>query len=68
MTENSDLPAQAQRMKRFLNFQQVQEKLGNRSRTSLYRDIQVGRVPPPRKIGARLYWMEEDLDAWFEQP
>ena len=39
------------------------EKLGNRSRNSVYRDLEAGRLPRPVKIGARLYWIEEEVDA-----
>ncbi|WP_323765889.1 helix-turn-helix transcriptional regulator [Marinovum sp.] len=48
---------------RYLNFQDLQSKLGNRSRSSVYRDIDAGRLPKPIKFGARLYWVEADVDA-----
>lgn len=38
-------------------------KLGNRSRSSIYRDLEAGRLPKPVKIGARLYWVEAEVDA-----
>ena len=48
---------------RYLNFNELQSKLGNRSRSSIYRDIESGRLPRPIKIGSRLYWPEADIDA-----
>lgn len=48
---------------RYLTFQDLQAKLGNRSRSSVYRDIEAGRLPKPIKFGARLYWAETDIDA-----
>lgn len=47
----------------YLTFGQVQSKLGGRGRTSLYRDIEMGRLPKPFKFGGRLYWTEADIDA-----
>ena len=48
---------------RYLNLNDLQTKLGNRSRSSIYRDLELGRIPRPIKIGSRLYWPESDLDA-----
>lgn len=50
----------------YLTFSDLQEKLGGRSRSSLYRDIELGRIPKPIKFGARLYWAETDIDAAIE--
>lgn len=47
---------------RYIGFKTVQEKLDNRSRSSIYRDIEAGRLPPGFKIGARRYWNEHELD------
>ncbi|MDP5217148.1 AlpA family phage regulatory protein [Ruegeria sp. 2205SS24-7] len=46
-----------------LSFNDLQNKLGGRSRSSVYRDIETGRLPKPIKFGARLYWKEADIDA-----
>ena len=43
---------------RYLNFNDLQNKLGGRSRSSIYRDLECGRLPRPIKFGARLYWAE----------
>jgi predicted DNA-binding transcriptional regulator AlpA len=47
----------------YLSFSQLQAKLGNRSRSSVYRDLEAGRLPQPVKLGARLYWLEDAVDA-----
>jgi len=48
---------------RFLSFAELQTKLGGRGRTTIYRDVETGRLPRPLKIGSRLYWRERDVDA-----
>jgi predicted DNA-binding transcriptional regulator AlpA len=48
---------------KYITFTQLQAKLGGRGRSSLYRDIEAGRLPKPTKIGSRLYWAEADIDA-----
>ena len=48
---------------KYLSFREVQEKLGGRGRTTIYRDIESGRLPKPLKFGSRLYWIEADVDA-----
>lgn len=48
---------------KYLNFNELRVKLGNRGRTSIYRDIELGRLPKPMKFGARLYWKEAEIDA-----
>ncbi|QFT79440.1 Prophage CP4-57 regulatory protein (AlpA) [Roseovarius sp. THAF27] len=47
----------------YLNLNQLSQKLGGRSRSSLYRDIESGRIPEPIRIGGRLYWIESKVDA-----
>ena len=47
---------------RYLTFRELQEKLGGRGRTTIYRDVQLGRLPKPLKIGARLLWVEKEVD------
>lgn len=48
---------------RYLSFRDLQAKLGGRGRTTVYRDVEAGRLPKPVKIGSRLYWSEADVDA-----
>ena len=52
-------------MQRFLNMAQLSERLGGRSRSSLYNDIREGRLPAPIKIGQRNYWGERDLEEFL---
>jgi predicted DNA-binding transcriptional regulator AlpA len=47
----------------YLSFPDLQAKIGGRSRSSIYRDIEMGRLPQPIKFGARLYWVESEIDA-----
>jgi len=47
----------------YLSFKDLQAKLGGRGRTTIYRDVEHGRLPKPVKIGSRLYWNESDVDA-----
>jgi len=48
---------------RYITFNDLQAKLGGRGRSSVYRDIEAGRLPKPMKFGGRLYWAEADIDA-----
>ena len=48
---------------RYLTFRELQEKLGGRGRTTIYRDLEAGRLPRPVKLGSRLYWPEDQIDA-----
>jgi prophage regulatory protein len=52
---------------RYLSFRDLQAKLGGRGRTTIYRDVDMGRLPKPVKIGSRLYWNEADIDATLQQ-
>ncbi|OWU83386.1 transcriptional regulator [Oceanicola sp. 22II-s10i] len=47
----------------YLTFNDLRSKLGNRGRTTIYRDVELGRLPKPIKIGSRLYWAESEIDA-----
>ncbi len=51
---------------KYLSFQELQRKLGGRGRTTIYRDVSLGRLPKPQKIGSRLFWKEADIDAAIE--
>lgn len=52
---------------KYLNLNQLSEKLGGRSRSSLYRDVDNGRIPEPVRIGSRLYWVESQVDDALTQ-
>jgi predicted DNA-binding transcriptional regulator AlpA len=47
----------------YLNFRQLRAKLGGRSRSAIYLDLALGRLPQPVKLGGKLYWPEEAIDA-----
>jgi predicted DNA-binding transcriptional regulator AlpA len=48
---------------RYLTLRQLREKLGGRARFSVYLDLAAGRLPPPVRLGRRLYWDEAAVDA-----
>ncbi len=50
-------------MQKYLTLKEVREKLGNRSRSAIYLDLEAGRLPQPVRLGGRLYWPEADLEA-----
>jgi prophage regulatory protein len=51
---------------KYLSFNELQSKLGGRGRTTIYRDVKLGRLPKPIRIGSRLYWNEVDIDATLQ--
>lgn len=53
-------------MSRLLTLREVSERLGNRSRSALYIDFTTGRLPPPVRIGGRVYLREADLAPLLE--
>ena len=50
-------------MQRYLTLNELRAKLGNRSRSAIYLDLEAGRLPKPIKLGGRLYWPDGDVDA-----
>jgi predicted DNA-binding transcriptional regulator AlpA len=48
---------------KYLTLTELRAKLGNRSRSAIYNDLEAGRLPRPVKLGARLYWAEAEIDA-----
>ena len=51
----------------YINFKQLQKKLGNRSRSAIYEDLKLERLPSPFKFGRRCYWRERDIDDHLEE-
>ena len=47
---------------KYQNFKELRQKLGGRGRTTVYRDIELGRLPRPIKLGGRLYWIDSQVD------
>ena len=50
-------------MQTYLTLKELSLKLGSRSRSSIYLDVKAGRLPKPMKLGGRIYWPEDDVDA-----
>ena len=50
-------------MQTYLTLTELRAKLGGRSRSAIYLDLAAGRLPQPIKLGGRLYFPEEDVDA-----
>lgn len=48
---------------KYLTFSELRAKLGGRSRSAVYLDVQAGRLPEPVKLGGKLYWIEHEVDA-----
>lgn len=48
---------------KYLTFDELRKKLGGRGRSTIYRDLEEGRLPRPVKLGSRLYWREDEVDA-----
>lgn len=46
---------------KYLTFNELRAKIGNRSRSAIYIDLEAGRLPQPIKLGGRLYWAEDEL-------
>jgi predicted DNA-binding transcriptional regulator AlpA len=51
---------------KYLTLNELRSKLGNRSRSAIYTDLEAGRLPQPVKLGARLYWAEAEIDAHLQ--
>ena len=53
-------------MQQYLTFPELRARLGNRSRSAIYVDLEAGRLPQPIKLGGRLYWPEGDLETHLD--
>ena len=51
---------------KLLKFSEVQNILGGRSRSSIYRDIESGRIPKPCKLSGRRYWRDDEIYSFIE--
>jgi predicted DNA-binding transcriptional regulator AlpA len=38
----------------------------HRGSASIYRDLELGRMPAPIRIGGRPMWRRAEIDAWLE--
>ena len=50
-------------MQTYLTLTELRARLGNRSRSAIYTDLEAGRLPKPLRLGGRLYWPEADVEA-----
>ena len=50
---------------KLINRQELQERLGKCSRTSIYRWEKDGVIPHSIKIGSNNYWRESEIDAYI---
>ena len=48
---------------KYLNFAELRNKLGGRSRSAIYLDLAAKRLPQPIKLGGRLYWEDGEVDT-----
>lgn len=46
-----------------ISLSQLSQKLGGRSRSSIYRDMADRRLPQPFRVGGRIYFDEEEVEA-----
>lgn len=61
--KNHKLNGHYERGELYLTLTELRAKLGGRSRSAIYNDLEAGRLPQPVKLGGRLYWPEGDVDA-----
>ena len=52
---------------RLITFTELRQKLANRSRASIYRDIERGEIPKPLKIGRSVYWEETQISEHIKK-
>ena len=52
---------------KYLSLNELSSKLGGRSRSTIYRDVAGGRLPPLIRLGGRIYWDEDAVDQALKQ-
>lgn len=52
---------------KYLNLNELRAKLGGRGRSTIYRDLELNRLPQPIKLGGRLLWIESQVDEFLAQ-
>jgi predicted DNA-binding transcriptional regulator AlpA len=52
---------------RYISLAELRAKLAGRARTSIYADITAGRLPRPIRLGKRVYWLEDAVDAHLRE-
>ncbi|WP_272007834.1 helix-turn-helix transcriptional regulator [Roseovarius sp. ZX-A-9] len=53
-------------MQTYMTLKELSAKLGGRSRSAIYLDLEAGRLPKPIKLGGKLYWRESDIDTHLD--
>ena len=48
---------------KLITLKQLSQKLGGRSRSSIYNDLKANRIPQPFKIGSMNYWNEGEIET-----
>ncbi len=52
---------------KILSFKEVKVRTGDKSRTTIWRDVRAGRFPAPVKVGRnRIGWLESEIEEWQE--
>jgi prophage regulatory protein len=41
------------------------EKLDDRARSTIYNDVEAGRLPKPIKLGGKNYFIEQEVDEYL---
>lgn len=62
-TRNNEVATLHKSGERYLTLNELRTKLGGRSRSAIYVDLEADRLPQPIKLGGRLYWPESEIDA-----
>ena len=52
---------------KYININQLREKLGGRSTNALYADVANGALPKPIKLGNRNLWIDHEVDEHLAQ-
>ena len=56
-----------QHMQTYLTLNEVRARLGGRSRSAIYTDLAAGRLPQPLKLGGRIYWPSDEIEAHLRE-
>jgi predicted DNA-binding transcriptional regulator AlpA len=44
----------------------VSQRIGNMSRTTIWRMVRAGLLPAPIVVGNRVFWSEREIAAWID--
>lgn len=54
-------------MQQYLTLNDLQKRLGGRSRSAIYEDLKAGRLPEPLRLGSTVLWGEKDLTEFLDE-